>query len=324
MYKLTNYTAEKVESLTFSELDMTESELEEILRNNIDMVCDEDEAMLIIGQQVRNAEHGRSDLTAIDSNGNIVLIEIKRDIKDIKARSESFEFQAIRYAASYATITNIDELVEKIYSPYIEKYRSEFAKEQKHLTSEELARRKIDDFLQSHHVEAHFNQQQSIILVASDFDEQTLSAVAWLNKNTVDISCYKIIPYMINEDTFLKVEKVLPTEDFDDFYVDLLDRSDTKRKRRKAPRRNLPRIKTMLDWGVVQPGDIIQAKGRENEGALLENGNILVDDEEKTLQKWLKDVFGWQSVQTYGFSIHKETGKSLSEIREEHMEQEEL
>src|SRR5690625_3217027 len=303
---------------------MTESDMEEILRKNIDMVCDEDEAMLIVGQQVRNAERGRSDLAAIDSDGNIVLIEIKRDIKDITSRRESFEFQAIRYAASYATIKNIDELVKKIFAPYIEKHHDEFQKNNRHLTSEEIARRKIEDFLHSHHAEGKFNQQQSIILVASDFDEQTLSAVAWLNKNSIDISCYKIIPYTINDEVFLKIEKVLPTENYDDFYVDLLESGQTTRPTRNVTRREYPRIKDMLSWDVVKAGDIIQAKNRDDEGTLLKNGNILVDGDEMSLASWLKGVLGWQSVKTYVFSIHKETGKSLDEIREEYMEKEGL
>ena len=63
------------------------------------MLCDDEESMLIVEQQVRNVSSGRSDLTAIDNNGDIVLIEIKRDKADIIGRKESFEFQAIRYAA---------------------------------------------------------------------------------------------------------------------------------------------------------------------------------------------------------------------------------
>lgn len=40
------------------------------------------------------------------------------------------------------------------------------------------------------------------------------------------------------------------------------------------------------------------------------------------MQKWLKGVFGWSSVQTYTFAVHKESGKTLSELREEYMEKE--
>jgi hypothetical protein len=320
MYSIKGKQAERIEPVTFSELQMTENDIEEILRNSIDMICDEEESMLIVGRQVRNEKHGRSDLTAVDNNGNIVLIEIKRDIKDIEHRREAFEFQAIRYAASYATIDKIDDLVKKVYAPYIEKYRSEF--ELGELTSFELGIRKLNEFLQVNDAQKNFNEKQRIILVASDFDEQTLSAVAWLNSNNVDMSCYRLTPYKLNEDLFFYVEKLLPVTNYDDYYVNLMDKSliTTASGEKKITRRSLPKIDLMLEWGVVKEGDIIVAKGREDEGMLLSNGNVMVNGEEKSMQAWLKEIYGWSSVQTYVFAVHKETGKTLSQIREEYME----
>lgn len=311
--------AEKLEAITFTELGMQESDLEEILRNSIDMICDEEESMLIVGQQVKNVKNGRSDLTAIDNNGNIVLIEIKRDRKDIEGRKEAFEFQAIRYAASYATIESPDDLVKKVYAPYIEKYRSEF--ELGELTSFELGIRKLNEFLRVNEAEKSFNQKQKIILVASDFDEQTLSAVSWLNSNQVDMSCYKLTPYKVKDDIYLLKEKVLPVTNYEDYYVNLMDKSlaASIKRNKGGTRRTLPKIDAMLEWGVVKEGDIIVAKDRGNEGVLMANGNIKVNEEEKSMQAWLKEIYGWSSVQTYVFAIHKESGKSLSQIREEYM-----
>jgi hypothetical protein len=298
---------------------MQESDLEEILRNSIDMICDDEESMLIVGQQVKNEKNGRSDLTAIDNNGNIVLIEIKRDRKDIEGRKEAFEFQAIRYAASYATIESPDDLVKKVYAPYIEKYRSEF--ELSELTSFELGIRKLNEFLRVNEAEKSFNQKQKIILVASDFDEQTLSAVSWLNSNQVDMSCYKLTPYKVKDDIYLLKEKLLPVTNYEDYYVNLMDKSSSVSIKRSkgGTRRTLPKIDAMLEWGVVKEGDIIVAKDRGNEGVLMANGNIRVNNEEKSIQAWLKEIYGWSSVQTYVFAIHKESGKSLSQIREEYM-----
>lgn len=323
MYSIKGKQAARIEPVTFSELNMTENDIEEILRNSIDMICDEEESMLIVGRQVRNEKNGRSDLTAVDNNGNIVLIEIKRDRKDIEHRKEAFEFQAIRYAASYATIDKTDDLVKKVYAPYIEKYRSEF--ELGELTSFELGIRKLNEFLQVNDAQKNFNEKQRIILVASDFDEQTLSAVAWLNSNNVDMSCYRLTPYKLNEDIFFYVEKLLPVTNYDDYYVNLMDKSavTTVTGDKKITRRSLPKIDLMLEWGVVKEGDIIVAKGREDEGRLLSNGNVMVNGEEKSMQAWLKDVYGWSSVQTYVFAVHKETGKTLSQIREEYMAQKE-
>lgn len=323
MYSIKGKQAARIEPVTFSELNMTENDIEEILRNSIDMICDEEESMLIVGRQVRNEKNGRSDLTAVDNNGNIVLVEIKRDRKDIEHRKEAFEFQAIRYAASYATIEKTDDLVKKVYAPYIEKYRSEF--ELGELTSFELGIRKLNEFLQVNDAQKSFNEKQRIILVASDFDEQTLSAVAWLNSNKVDMSCYRLTPYKLNEDLFFYVEKLLPVTNYDDYYVNLMDKSviTTVTGDKKITRRSLPKIDLMLEWGVVKEGDIIAAKGREDEGRLLSNGNVMVNGEEKSMQAWLKEIYGWSSVQTYVFAVHKETGKTLSQIREEYMAQKE-
>jgi hypothetical protein len=319
MYNIKGKQASRIEPVTFSELKMVENDIEEILRNSIDMICDEEESMLIVGRQVRNEMNGRSDLTAVDNNGNIVLIEIKRDRKDIEYRREAFEFQAIRYAASYATIETTADLVKKVYVPYIEKYRSEF--ELGELTSYELGIRKLNEFLQATHAQKNFNEKQRIILVASDFDEQTLSAVAWLNSNNVDMSCYRLIPYRINDEIYFYVEKLLPVADYDDYYVNLLDRSITTIfGEKKVIRRSLPKIDLMLEWGVVKPGDTIVAKGKDNEGSLLSNGNVMVNGEEKSMQAWLKEIYGWSSVQTYVFAVHKESGKTLSQIRKDYME----
>ena len=97
-------------------------------------------------------------------------------------------------------------------------------------------------------------------------------------------------------------------------------KSSTQKK--GITRRSLPKIDEMLEWGVVKAGDTIIAKGRDDEGTLLPNGNVEVNGEEISMQKWLKELFGWSSIQTYVFAVHKETGKTLSEIREEYMEKE--
>ncbi|WP_432361471.1 hypothetical protein [Sporosarcina sp. UB5] len=321
MYKISDTNVTKIDKTTFSNINYRESDIEELLRKNIEMICDDEESMLIVGKQVRNASNGISDLTAIDHEGNIVLIEIKRDRKDIERRKEAFEFQAIRYAASYATIEDVEDLVKRIYAPYIEKYRGEF--ESGPLTSTELGTRKVLEFLRENGKDStDFNNKQKIILVAADYDEQTLSAVAWLNSNTVDISCYKLIPYQINDDLYISTEKVLPVNSYHDFYVPFTETRAKISSRKETTRRNLPKIDAMLEWGVVKAGDIIVAKGKEVEGVLLANGNVQVNGEEQSMQRWLKGVFGWSSVQTYMFAVHQETGKTLSELRAEYMERE--
>lgn len=324
MYIIKGNKVEKIEAVTFADLYMKESDIEEILRCNIDMLCGEEESMLIVGRQVKNEKLGRSDLTAVDNNGSLVLIEIKRDMKDFESKKEAIEFQAIRYAASYATIEAPEELVEKVFAPYIEKYSNEF--EIGELTTFELGIRKLNEFLEENQARNDFNKKQKIILAASDYGDQTLSAVAWLNNNGVDMYCFKLVPFKVNDQIIINAEKVLPVVDYDEYYVNLLDKTIPGTQKRKAyTRRSLPKIDAMLDWGIVKPGDIIMAKNGQSEAELLENGNILLSDgRELSMQMWLKEIYGWASIETYAFAVDKESGKTLKEIRKEYMDKQAL
>lgn len=308
----------KIEDLTFSDLNMKEDSIEEILRQNIDMICNDEESLLLVGQQVKNQIQARSDLIAVDQDGNLVLIELKRDKKDIEHRKEALEFQAIRYAASCATIQSTDELIQNLFAPYVEKHREEFGN--KELSSNEVARRMLETFLETNNV-AKFNNRQRIILIASEFDEQTLSAVAWLNSNQVDISCYCLIPFKVDNHLLIHSQKILPIADYEDFYIGIKDKDSLgKAPKRDISRCSLPNIRSLLEWGVVSDGDIIVAKGRTDEATLTGDGKVITPNGPLSLQQWLKSIFGWSSVQTYAFAVQKSSGKTLFELRQNYME----
>ncbi len=318
MFHITGKDATPIKSTTFSELNMTEKDIEELIKENANLIT-EDDSLLIVGQQVRNASNAISDLIAINQNGDLVLIEIKRDRKDIETRREAFEFQAIRYAAAFAKIKDIEELINKVYVPFLERKSTQ---SEQGLTITEQANRNIAKFFDNNEIALDdFNERQQIILVASDFDEQTKSAVAWLNQNGVDLHCYKLVPYQIGDELYISSEKVLPLESYEDYFIDLLtpsSRTKIKRKR-QITRRYLPRIDALLEWGVVKEGDLLKVKDHDAVAKLLKNGNIEVDNIEKSLQQWLREVTNWSSVQTYAMTVHKQTGKTLSDMREEYM-----
>ena len=323
MYFLEDNKLTKIEETTFKELGMKESDVEELLRQNIEMLCDEEDSMLIVGQQVTNESSGRCDLTAIDNQGNIVLIEIKRDKKDIEHRREAFEFQAIRYAASFATLHTVEEFIQDVYAPYVENHKNEYIDCKTH-TSVEIAQRELSNFLKGNNLRAeNFNKKQRIILVASDFDEQTLSAVAWLNSNSVDISCYQINLNKANEKVIINIKKILPVGDFNDYLVNITKSTTFVSKKRTSniTRKILPKIDTLIEWGIVKPGDIlVAAPNKNNEVILQKDGNIKTKENEiLSIQQWLKKITGWSAVETYKFTIHKKTDRTLSDLREEYM-----
>lgn len=82
------------------------------------------------------------------------------------------------------------------------------------------------------------------------------------------------------------------------------------------------RIRGMFPWSVVQEGEVIGAKVRDEEGRLLKDRieYILVDGGEKNLTLRLKDIYDWSSVQPYAFPVHKESRKLSSISAEKYME----
>lgn len=95
------------------------------------------------------------------------------------------------------------ELVEEIFQPYVENHLDEFSSDPyESLNSYKIALRAVREFMESNEIDPeNFNRKQRIILIASEFDDQTLSAAAWLNSNKINISCYEIktIPYHVRK-----------------------------------------------------------------------------------------------------------------------------
>jgi hypothetical protein len=302
---------------SMKDLGLVEADLEEFVRKNVQLLFPEgDETLLIVGQQARNVSGGRSDLVAIDSNGAIVLIELKRDAAAISARKEPFEFQAIRYAANYADLTS-DTLLERLFGPYVERYRKEFGVQE--LTSHELARRILDNFLDKNNAMATFNGRQRIVLIAADFDPQTLSACAWLAKNSIDIRCLRLQPYEFSDQVLLFVEQLIPPPRLEDYFVRVADAGGVApavSNSSPSARQALPRMNQIIEWGLVSPGDTVYIRGiPEKPARILDANRVRENGHEMTLNDWGKSVTGWSAINIYEWTIDKKSGKTLDALR---------
>jgi len=315
-------TKNEIALTSFKDLSLKESDIEEFIRKNISSIF-EDETILIVGRQVRNDKNGICDLVALDANGNIVLIEVKRDEEDMKARREAFEFQAIRYAASFANICSIDEIVDKIFVHYINKYSSEY--DTKELTARERGMRILQEFLEKNQSLKNFNTKQRIILMASSFDDQTLSAVAWLIKNGVDISCLQLQPLKMGNELLLDIERVLPPISLDNYFSDIesvrrISRVDALTGDDQGlTKRYYPRMPELFAKGIIKKGDELSIKGFGEESKATAYSEKLVEYKEKKISynEWGQKVTGWSAIQIYTWAIlERDTLKrTLHELR---------
>ena len=312
---------QEVEDVAFADLKLIETDVEEFLRKNISAVFEEAETLLIVGQQVVNTGGGRSDLIGIDDSGSIVLIEIKRDELDIKTRKEAFEFQAIRYAASLAKIRTAEDVVDRIFGRYIERHKDEFGLGE--LTAREKGCRLLGEFLRSNKAEKTFNQKQRIILLASSFDKQTLSAVAWLIKNKVDIAAFELSPKRVGSALFLDVQRILPPDGLDDFFMDVVAHEGASRATASDVRTRtfLPRMRTLMEWGILKKGDILFIVDHDDsEAEVADHKAVRFKGAPMSFNDWGSKVTGWSSICIYEWAALKGQTKTLAELRQEKME----
>lgn len=226
---------EKLEGLGFAEVSSTKTVLEKDVQNLIakhpEILNYEETAncknsknnsdLLIIGTEVTTALKNRCDILAIDKDGNLITVEVKRDVKDGKVRKEPCEFQAIRYAAANRTM-QIDEIIQD-RAEYLKATNKNKNKTEDDDKWAERARSEISKHLRNYvkgtKLEEYIDPQskQKIFLVASDFEPECLSACAWLREKNIDIHCIKLQPYKIGSEYILVRERLIPTKQLEDY-----------------------------------------------------------------------------------------------------------
>ena len=146
----------------------------------------------------------RLDLLALDKEGNVVVIELKRDDS-----GKSVDLQALKYAA-YCSTLRLADLVDM----YIR-----FQKQKGTSLSPDSAQQAILDFIENDDFE-ELNDRPRIILVAREFRPEVTASVLWLRKFSMDITCVKWDPYELSEDCVAVNSSVLiPLPEARDFVI---------------------------------------------------------------------------------------------------------
>ena len=146
----------------------------------------------------------RLDILALDTGGNLVVIELKRDDS-----GKNVDLQAIKYAAYCSTLQLSD--ICQIYQDH--------RKNLGETLSDEQARERILEFIENEEFE-EVNESPRIILVSRQFRAEATASVLWLRKFGIDISCVKLSPYEIgNGEIAFESNIVIPLPEARDFIV---------------------------------------------------------------------------------------------------------
>ena len=206
-------------SVTFEATQLQEADLQRLLRDQPDVL---EEGLFIVSEEFSNwQESGRSiDLLALDNQGNLVVVELKRT-----QTGDHSELQAIRYAAMISNMT-LEQVVEAHRNYLIKRERDDDARVQvlKHLEVADEADAEIH------------TERPRIILASAGFSTELTTSVLWLRDAGMDISCVKLQLYQSGDGLLLDTSQVIPLPEASDYLVKVREREERERR----PRRNNP------------------------------------------------------------------------------------
>jgi hypothetical protein len=205
MYKLNpiNNQLEEILETSFYENELRERQhIEEWIRKNPEVLGEE---LLIIGHEYDKFEvNERLDLLALDKEGNLVIIEVKRD-----TTGSNVDYQALKYASYCARLTPQDVL--DIYSDYIKIHGLQVdGKESMIEFLDAEAEEELNSLL---------NNNQRIIIVGKEIDKRILSVCTWLYEKNIDIKCITIKPYKIDDQIIIDTNQIIPPYKLEDYYI---------------------------------------------------------------------------------------------------------
>lgn len=224
------------ETTLASERIRERQDLQRLLRDKIAVL---DEGLLVIAEEFGEWEESRRriDLLAVDREGNLVVIELKRG-----DTGGHMDLQALRYAAMVSTLT-FEKCVE-VFDTYLKSRGQE-------VDSAEV----LLDFLGwTEPDEEEFAQDVRILLAASDFGRELTTAVLWLNQRDLDIKCIRLQPYRDGSRVLLNVQQVIPLPEAEEFQVQVREKA-LKERRARTDNRDMTRYDVKIGdrWFRDQP-----------------------------------------------------------------------
>jgi len=184
----------EIPATTYSELNIRERfDIQEWIAGTPEILG---EPLMIISKELILPSGRRLDLLAVDKEGALVVIELKRDNS-----GSDVEWQAIKYA-SYCSSFSHDEIY-KYFAEYLG-------------TDYDDAQVKIEGFINCEPED--INQRQRIMLVAKEFHSEVISAVLWLRESEIDIECIRVTPYFDQKgELFINPEIIIPLPEAKDY-----------------------------------------------------------------------------------------------------------
>lgn len=207
--------------------------------------------------------NNRLDVMAVDEDGNLVIIELKRD-----QAAGYADLQALRYAAMTSTLTLED--VAKEYAAFHSKMGTE--------TTEAEATQIIREFITIDDPDElasfQFGDQPRIILASENFGAELTTTVLWLATFKVRIKCIRLTPYMLDGRLLVSSQTIIPLQEASAYQVGI-QRKEEAQAQQRARRQNTTRY--LLENGLLKAGDTLLLRRNLPAHIIVKPGNPMLE-----------------------------------------------
>ncbi len=216
LYEMTTDAFRPINHASFADLKVRErTDLQRLLRTQIDVLGDD---LYVLTEEFGDWEDSRRriDLLAIDSQANLVVIELKRSND-----GGHMELQAIRYASMVSAMTFTR--AEQIHGEFLTRLGE---------PSEEARSRMLSFLDWEEPDEESFATDVRIVLVSENFGKELTTAVLWLRKRDIDIRCVRLRPYEDGAKRLIDVQQIIPLPEANEYQVQLREKEQIGRRKR--------------------------------------------------------------------------------------------
>ena len=269
--------------------ELYESEIEDLLWSNLEEFTGE--ALFRVRRQATLTGGGRPDIVALDHQGAVVVIEVKRDV-DRGQLAQCLEY------AGWARTTNLDELAG-LYHAGVDRFWADW-----------------QDFTESS-VPVRVLRAPRLVLVARDFHGRTGSAFEFLVENSLPVRLIRVSLYEdAQKRRFVDVEGEHEPEIAPAGFAAATRAVPATLDGRRV------RLTDLIDAGLVSPGSRLiwerRRLGQTYRGWLTDNGSIQLDGDGSfsSPSRAAMEAAGVASYDGwYAWRVDAPGGKLLHEIR---------
>ncbi len=236
------------------------------------------EDLFVIAEEFGDWEDSRRriDILALDREGNLTVIELKRTDD-----GGHMDLQAVRYAAMISSMSFEDVI----------RAHEEFSAAR---NIEGNARERICKFLDVPLIEPYeISSIPRIVLVAQDFSLEITTTVLWLVERGVDIRCVQAAAYRVNGGVFIDFKQILPLREASEYQVKIRQKDENVRRTASGTQRERT-LPVLARHGLVKEGTEIELvqlalpEGADKMDPRLFRARI-VDIESRESVQWLFD-----------------------------------